>query len=126
MTRLCLLGWCFAWFFLVTCLRVVLQISLCANVACPTKILREDCYFLGRQINYLIYEYFRVIGAIDSVEHYEDFFAVVLRDDDSQEFDSKWDGVLLSMTQIPHDDILEGSYKFRIREFEKLKTVIEL
>ena len=30
------------------------------------------------------------------------------------------------MTNIPHDDILEGLYKFRIRESEKLKTVLEL
>ena len=32
----------------------------------------------------------------------------------------------LSMTQIPPDDILEGLYKLRIRESEKLKTVLEL
>ena len=46
--------------------------------------------------------------------------------DDIQEFDSKWDGILLSMTKIPSDDILEGLYKLRIRESEKLKTVLEL
>ena len=32
----------------------------------------------------------------------------------------------LSMTKIPLDDILEGLYKLRIRESEKLKTVLEL
>ena len=30
------------------------------------------------------------------------------------------------MTKIPPDDILEGLYKFRIRESEKLTTVLEL
>ena len=30
------------------------------------------------------------------------------------------------MTKIPHDDILEGLNKLRIRESEKLKTVLEL
>ena len=30
------------------------------------------------------------------------------------------------MTLIPSDDILEGLYKLRIRESEKLKTVLEL
>ena len=30
------------------------------------------------------------------------------------------------MTKIPHDDIFEGLYKLRIRESEKLKTVLEL
>ena len=51
---------------------------------------------------------------------------IVLPIDDVQEFDSKWDGILLSMTKIPHDDILEGLYKLRIRESEKFKTVLEL
>ena len=32
----------------------------------------------------------------------------------------------LSITKIPSDDILEGLYKLRIRESEKLKTVLEL
>ena len=30
------------------------------------------------------------------------------------------------MTKIPHDEILEGLHKLRTREFEKLKTVLEL
>ena len=73
-------------------------------------------FLRGRQIAYLIYEYFRVTGVNDSVENYADLFTIVLRNDDNQEFDSKWDGILLSMTQIPPDDILEGLYKLRIRE----------
>ena len=87
---------------------------------------KEDCFLRGRQIAYLIYEYFRGTGTNDSVEHYVDLFTVVLRHDDIQEFDSKWDGFLLSVTQIPSDDILESLYKIRIRESEKLKTVLEL
>ena len=54
------------------------------------------------------------------------YFAVVLRNDDIQELDSKLDGILLSMTQIPSDEILESLYKLKKREFEKLKTVLEL
>ena len=74
----------------------------------------------------MIYEYFRVTGANDSVENYADLFTIGLRNDDIQEFDSKWDGILLSMIMIPPDDILEGLYKLRIRQSEKLKTVLEL
>ena len=87
---------------------------------------KQDRFLRGRQIAYLIYEYFRVTGAHDSVENYADLFTISLRNDDIQEFDSKWDGILLSMTKIPPDDILEGLYKLRIRESEKLKTVLEL
>ena len=78
------------------------------------------------QIAYLIFEYFRVTGANDSVEYYADLFTIAHRNDDIQEFDSKWDGILLSMTKIPSDDILEGLYELRKRESEKLKTVLEL
>ena len=74
----------------------------------------------------MIYDQFRVTGTHDSVENYTVLFTIVLRNDDIQEFDSKWDGILLSMTKIPHDDILEGLYKLRIRESEKLRTVLEL
>ena len=90
------------------------------------KAQKEDRFLRGRQIAYLIYEYFRVTGANDSVENYADLFTIVPRNDVIQEFDSKWDGNFLSMTQIPHDDILEGLYKSRIRESEKLETVLEL
>ena len=90
------------------------------------KAQKQDRFLRGRQIAYLIYDYFRVIGAHDSVENYADPFTIVLRNDDIQEFDSEWDGIVLSMTKIPHDDILEGLYKLRIRESEKPKTVLEL
>ena len=90
------------------------------------KPKKKDRFRRGRQIAYLIYDYFRVTGANDSVENYADLFTIGLRNDDIQEFDSKWDGILLSMTKIPSDDILEGLYKLKIRESEKLKTVLEL
>ena len=90
------------------------------------KAQKKYRFLRGRQIAFLIYEYFWVTGANDSVEDYVDLFTVVLRNDDIQEFDSKWDEILLSMTQTPSDDILEGLYKLRIRESEKLKTVLDL
>ena len=90
------------------------------------KAQKEDRFFRGRQIAYLIYEYFRVIGANDSVENYADLFTVVLQNDDIPEFDSKWDGILNSMTKIPSDDILDGLWKLRIRESDQLKNVLEL
>ena len=89
------------------------------------KAQKQDRFIRGRRIAYLIYEYFGVTGANDSVESYADLFTIGLRNDDIQEFDSKWDGICLSVTKkIPPDGILEGLYKLRrIRESEKLKTV---
>ena len=59
------------------------------------KDAKEYRFLRGRQIAYLIYEYFLVTGANDSAENFADLFAVVLRNDGLQEFDSKWDGILL-------------------------------
>ena len=47
-------------------------------------------------------------------------------DDNIQEFDTRWGKVLLSMSKIPSDDILESLYKLRIPESVQLKTVSEL
>ena len=74
----------------------------------------------------MIYEYFRVTGAQDTVLDYAGVFSVTLRNDDVREFDTRWDEVLLSMSKIPSDDILESLYKLRIRESAQLKTVLEL
>ena len=67
-------------------------------------VWKEDNFLGGKKkIAHMIYEYFRVNGANDSVENYADLFTVA----DIQEFDSTWDGISWSMTKIPHDDILE-------------------
>ena len=55
----------------------------------------EDRFLRGRQIAYLIYEYFRVTGANDSVKNYAELFTVILRNDGIQEFDSKWDVIFI-------------------------------
>ena len=77
------------------------------------KAQKEDRFLRGRQNAYLIYENFRITGANDSFE----IFRNSIRN--GIEF-------ILSMTKIPSDDILERLYKLRIRESEKLKTVLEL
>ena len=71
-------------------------------------------------------DYFRVTGAHDTVLDYADLFSVTFHDDDSQEFDTRWNEVLLSTSKIPSDDVLESLHKLRIRESAQLKTVFEL
>ena len=51
------------------------------------KAQKQDRFLRGRQIADLIYEYFRVTWANDSVDNYADQLTIVLRNDDSQEFD---------------------------------------
>ena len=70
------------------------------------KAQKEDRFLRGRQIAFMIYDYFRVTGAHDTVSDYADLFSVTLHDDNIQEFDRRWDEVLPStMSKIPSDDI---------------------
>ena len=89
------------------------------------KAQKEERFLRGRQIAFMICDYFRVTGAHDAVLDCADFFSVALHDDNIQEFDSGWDEDLLSVSKIPSDDILEGLDILRIRESDQLKTVLE-
>ena len=57
---------------------------------------------------------------------YDGLFSVTLRNDNVQEIDTRSDEILLIVTKIPPDDVLESLYKWRIRESAQLKTVLEL
>ena len=68
----------------------------------------------------MIYDYIRVTGAHDTVLDCAAF--VTLHDDNIQELYARWDEVLLSMSKIQSDDVLESLYKVRIRESDQLKN----
>ena len=73
------------------------------------KAQKEDWFPRERQIAFMVHDYFRVTGAHDTMLDYADLFSVTLRDDN--EFDTKWDEVLPSMSKIAPDDILESLCK---------------
>ena len=52
------------------------------------KAQKEDRFLRARQTACLIYEYFRVTAANDSVENYADLFTIGLRNDDVEKFDT--------------------------------------
>ena len=90
------------------------------------KAQKEDRFLRGRQVAYLIYDHFRVTGS-------QRFCRELCRP--IHYWSSKWrySGIRFEMgrhfkinDEIPSDDILERFYKLRIRESEKLKTVLEL
>ena len=63
------------------------------------KAQKEDRFPQGRLIVFMIYNYFRVTGAHDTVLDYADIFSVTLHDN-VQEFDTRWDEILLSLTKF--------------------------
>ena len=90
------------------------------------KSQKEDQFLRGRHIAFMIHDCFRVTGAHDTALDHADLFSVTLHDDNFQEFDTRWDEVLLFVSKIPSDDVLECLYKLRIRESAPIKTILEL
>ena len=91
------------------------------------KAQKEDRFLRGRQIAFMIYDYIRVSGADEAVLGYADSFSVTRHDGNIQEFGTRWDEVLPSMSKIPSDDVvLESLYKLRMRASVQLKNVLEL
>ena len=72
------------------------------------KSQMEDRFLHGRQIAKMIYEYFRVTGAHEAVLDYSDLFSITLHGDDIQNFDTRWDQVLRSKSELPDDKILQS------------------
>ena len=97
-------------------------VMLDATIASSLNRIIQNSYFKKK----VSLEDFRVTGAHDTVLDYANLFSVTLRDDNIQEFDTRWDEVLLSMSKIPSDDIWESLYKLRARESAQLKTVLAL
>ena len=79
-----------------------------------------------RQVAIIIHEHFWVTGTHKSILDFSDLQSVVLRGNDFQGFDAKWDEILLSITEIPADPCLERFDKMGRRESEQLKSVLAL
>ena len=90
------------------------------------KAQKEDQFLRAKQIAYMIYDYFRVTGAHDTVLESADLFSITLRNYEVQDFDTRRDEILLPVTKIPPDGVLESLYKLRRRESDQPKTVLEL
>ena len=56
----------------------------------------------------MIYDYFRVTVAHDTVLDYAELFSITLPNDDVQDFETRWDEILLSVTKIPPNDVMES------------------
>ena len=56
----------------------------------------------------MIYDHFRATGAYDIAQGLSDLFNICLHDDDVQDFDTRWDQVLLPTSEIPQENVIEG------------------
>ena len=87
---------------------------------------KHDRFFRGRQIAFMIHEYFRATRACEAVQGLSPLFAFSLQNDDVQEFDVRRDHALLSVSNMLSVMILEGLYKSKLQNSVQLQTVLAL
>ena len=84
---------------------------------------KDDRFFRGRQVAFMIYEHFRATGACESVQICSE---ERLQNDDVQDFDTRWDQALTTASEIPAENVLEGLYKSKLQGSVQLQTVLAI
>ena len=74
----------------------------------------------------MVHEYVRATGAYEAVQGLSILFAFSVQNDDVQDFDTRLDQALLSLSETPADMILEGPYKSKLQDSVRLQTVLAL
>ena len=88
------------------------------------RVQEYDRFLRGRQIAYMIYEYFRATGAFEAVQGLPGQFTFRLKNDDVQDFDTRWDQALLAASEIPTEAVLEGLYNLKLQDSLQLHSVL--
>ena len=88
---------------------------------------QKDARFLrGKQIAYLIYEYFRPTGSYDEIQSLSGLFSFGLENDDIQDFDLRWEQTLLFTNDPPSHNVLEGLYVSKLQDSSQINTIMAL
>ena len=87
---------------------------------------KDDRFLRGRQIDYLIYEYFRPTGSYYEIQGLSGLFSIKLENDDIQDFDLRWEQALLLTSDPPSDKVLEGLYVSKLQDSPQAQTIMAL
>ena len=76
---------------------------------------KQNRFLRGRQIAYMIFDHYQANGAHEAVQGLSDLFNIFLQNDDVQEFDKRWDQILIGTSALPHENVLEGFNKMKLQ-----------
>ena len=74
----------------------------------------------------MIYGHFQSTRAYDEAQDLSDLFNICLHDDDVQDFDTRWDQVLLARSEISQENVLEFLHEKKLQGSEKLPTFLAM
>ena len=69
---------------------------------------------------------FKSTGAYDAAQGMSGLFNICLQNDDVQDFDQRWDQILLGTSELPHENVLEVSYTIKLQGSDQLQTLLAL
>ena len=84
---------------------------------------KDNRFLRGRQIAYVIYEYFRPTGSFDETQGLSGLSITKLENDDIQDVDLRWEQALLLTSDHPLDKVLEGLYVSMLQDSLKLRQL---
>ena len=87
---------------------------------------KDNRFLRGRQIVYLVYEYFRPTGSYGEIQGLSGLFSIKLENDDIQDFDLRWRQALLLPSDPPSDNVLEGLYFSKLQDSSQIQTIMAL
>ena len=85
---------------------------------------KDNRFLQGRQISYLVYDFVRPTGSYDEIQGLSGLFSIKLENDDTQDFDLRWEQALLVTSDHPSDDVLEGLYVSKLQGSSQIQTMI--
>ena len=87
---------------------------------------KNNRFLTGRQVAYLVYEYFRPTGSQDEIQGLSGPFSIKFESDDIQDFDLRWEQASLLTSDPPSDTVLEGLYVSKLQDSSKIQTIMAL
>ena len=87
---------------------------------------KDNLFLRGRQIAHLIFEYFRPAGSYDEIQGLSGLFSIKLENDDSLDFELRWEKALLVTSDLPSDKVLEGLYVSKLQDSCQAQTIMAL
>ena len=70
----------------------------------------------------MVYSHLQSTGAYDAAQGLSDLFIICIRNDDVQDFDTRWEQILEGTSEMPPENVLEGLCRNRLQGSEQLQT----
>ena len=90
------------------------------------KTQQDNRFLKGRQIPHMMYDNFKTSGTGKALLDFNDLLSVQLKNENLQGLDTKWDEVLLTMTTVPDEDILETLHQKQLHFSEELLCICRI